>query len=93
MQTIQNCWNSAKILPKAVAVAVGQQPDVMKELSDILLLLAQSVETDLMSAAEMCEVEEELLSALPLRLDEDEVELLALSTNMQEASTEAEDES
>ncbi len=43
--------------PQAVPVAVGQQPDVMKELSDILLLLAQSGETDLMSAAEMCGVD------------------------------------
>jgi hypothetical protein len=36
---------------------------------------------------------EELLSALPLGLDEDEVEVLALFTNMQEASSGAEDDS
>jgi hypothetical protein len=93
MQTIQNCWNSAKILPTAVAVAVGQQPDILKELSDILLLLAQTGETDLMSAAEMCEMEEELLSAFPLGVDEDEAELLALATDMQKASIEVEDDS
>lgn len=65
----------------------------MKELSDILLLLAQTGETDLMSAAEMCEMEEELLSALPLGVDEDEAEMLALATDMQEASIEVEDDS
>ena len=93
MKTIQNCWNSANILPTPVAVAVGPQPDVMKELSDMLLLLAQAGETDLMSADEMCEIEEELLSALPLGVDEDEVEILAVAANMQEASTAVEDDS
>ncbi len=54
------------ILPKAVAVAVGQQPIIMKDLSIIPLLFAPTGETDHMSAAEMCEAEEELLSALHL---------------------------
>jgi polyhydroxyalkanoate synthesis regulator phasin len=93
MKTIQNCWNSAKILPKPVAVAVGPQPDVMKELSDMLLLLAQAGETDTMAAEDMCEIDEELLSALPLGVDDEEVELVALADSMQEASSAVEDDS
>jgi hypothetical protein len=60
----------------------------MKELSDMLWLLAKAGETDTMSAAKMCEVEEELL-----RLDEDKVELLAVTTttSMQQVSTAVED--
>jgi hypothetical protein len=65
MKTIQNCWNSAKILPTPVAVAVGQQLDVMKELPDMLLLFAQAGVTDIMSAEDMCEIEEGLLTAPP----------------------------
>ena len=79
MKTIQNCWNSATILPTPVAVAVGPQPDVMKELSDMLLLFAQAGETDAVSAEDMCEIEEELLTAIPIGVDEDEVEILALA--------------
>lgn len=93
IKTIQNCWNSAKILPAPVAVAPGRQPDVMKELSDMLLLLAEAGETDLMSAPEMCEIEEELLTAIPLGLDEEDVELLGVTASMQEVSAEDEDDS
>ena len=59
-KTIQNWWKSAKILPVPVAVGSGRQPDVMKKLSVMFLLLAEAGKTDLMSAAEMCEIEEEL---------------------------------
>ena len=51
----------------------------MKELSDMLLLFAQAGETDAVSAEDMCEIEEELLTAIPIGVDEDEVEILALA--------------
>ena len=76
-----------------VAVTSVLQPDIMKELSDMLLLLAESGKADTMSAAEMCEIEEELLTALQLGVDEEEVELVAVTTNMQEAITAVEDDS
>ena len=46
-----------------------------------------------MSAADMCEIEEELLTAIPLGLDEEDVELLGVTMSMQEASAEDEDDS
>jgi hypothetical protein len=59
------------------------------------LLPAQVGETDTMAAAEMCEVEEELLMpvAIPLGLDENEVELSVVTTSMQQVSTTVEDDS
>ncbi len=53
----------------------------------------QAGATDTMSADDMSEIEEELLSALPLGVDEGEVEVLALAASMQEASTAGEDDS
>ena len=41
----------------------------------------------------MCEIEEELLTAIPIGVDEDEVEILALADSMQEASFAVEDDS
>lgn len=46
-----------------------------------------------MTATEMCEIDEELISALPLGIDDDEVEMKALSEKMLAAGTDIEDDS
>jgi hypothetical protein len=65
----------------------------MKELSDILFLMAQAGEAGTMTAAEICEIEEELISALQLGFDDDEVEMKALYETMLASSTDVEDDS
>lgn len=56
LSTIQNCWNSAKILPCTAVVARGPARDVIAELQE---LLTQFSASGFASAEEMCDMPDE----------------------------------
>ena len=78
MSTIQNCWNSAKILPCTAVVARGPARDVIAELQE---LLTQFSASGFASAEEMCDMPDERWTTAPVDSDDD-VELIEAVRNL-----------
>ena len=89
--TKRNCWNSAKVLSRLNSSPVALQNPVDTNIIAELAALLMSFGADVSTAEEMCEIDEELWTAAPIKSDNEDAELLEVLLNEPSQETEEDD--